>query len=181
ATGTGTDQYCIAAPRATDRVTLNSTSPHVKLGEMIGCVVLDATKEALRWQNGLETSLTRNLTHALGRFGLTEARLMREVGAQLSAQDRLLFEQNSKAVLFEPATASRAYAYAAVLDRIHYGTLPRSLAGDVLREQAAGMASALAAKPHLWFEFFQQIAVDVEQPLEAVIAALALGWSKKWT
>lgn len=181
ATGTGTDQYCIVAPQSTDRVTLTSTGPHVKLGEMIGRVVLDATKEALRWQNGLEASLTRGITHALGRFGLTEPLLMRDVGARLSESDRLLFEKNSKAVLFEPATASRAYAYAAVLDRIHYGTLPRPLAGEVLREQAAGIASALAAQPHRWFEFFQQLTVDVDQPLDAVITALALGWSKKWT
>jgi hypothetical protein len=82
--------------------------------------------------------------------------------------------------LFEPALASRAYAYAAVLDRIHYGTVPKSLASDVLREQAAGMASALAAKPHLWLEFLQQIEVNVEQPLDAVVVALALGWAKKW-
>ncbi|MBI3245842.1 MAG: adenosylcobinamide amidohydrolase [Deltaproteobacteria bacterium] len=180
ATGTGTDQYCIAAPRSADRVTLTSTSPHVKLGEMIGRVVLDATKEALRWQNGLETSLTRSITHALGRFGLTEPRLMREVGARLSEQDRMLFERNRNALLFEPALASHAYAYAAVLDRIQYGTVPKSLASDVLREQAAGMASALAAKPHLWLEFFQQIEVNGEQPLDAVVVALALGWAKKW-
>jgi len=181
ATGTGTDQYCIVAPRVSNRVTLHSASPHVKLGEMIGRVVLDATKDALRWQNGLEVSLTRNIIHALGRFGLTEARLIQEVGAQLKEQDRLLFEQNRQAVLFEPALASRAYAYAAILDRIHYGTLPRALASEVLREQAAGMASALAAKPSLWFEFFQQITVNEEQPLDAVITALALGWSQKWT
>ena len=35
ATGTGTDQYCIAAPVGTGRA-LTSASPHVKLGELIG-------------------------------------------------------------------------------------------------------------------------------------------------
>jgi len=181
ATGTGTDQYCIVAPLAGDHKALTSTSPHVQLGEMIGRVALDATKEALRWQNGLEASLTRSIVHALGRFGLTEVRLRSAIATRLTERERVLFDKNSNAVLFEPAVASRAYAYAAVLDRIHYGTLPKTMASDVLREQAAGLASALAAKPHLWFDFFQRIAVDVEEPLDAVVAALALGWSHKWS
>ena len=35
ATGTGTDQYCIAAPASGGKV-LTSASPHMKLGEIIG-------------------------------------------------------------------------------------------------------------------------------------------------
>ncbi len=58
ATGTGTDQYCIAAPLEGGKP-LTSTSPHSKLGELIGAAVRDATLEALRWQNGLEISSTR--------------------------------------------------------------------------------------------------------------------------
>jgi adenosylcobinamide amidohydrolase len=181
ATGTGTDQYGIVAPLSGDYKALTSTSTHVQLGEMIGRVTLDATKEALRWQNGLEASLTRSIVHALGRFGLTEVRLRSAIATRLTAREHVLFEKNSNSVLFEPAVASRAYAYAAVLDRIQYGTLPKTMASDVLREQAAGLASALAAKPHLWFDFFQRITVDVEAPLDAVVAALALGWSHKWT
>ncbi|NOT54504.1 MAG: adenosylcobinamide amidohydrolase [Deltaproteobacteria bacterium] len=181
ATGTGTDQYCVVAPLAGAHKALTSTSPHVQLGEMIGRVTLDATKEALRWQNGLEASLTRSLVHALGRFGLTEVRLRSALATRFTEREHVLFEKNFNAVLFEPAVASRAYAYAAVLDRIQYGTLPKTMASDVLREQAAGLASALAAKPHLWFDFFQRIAVDVEAPLDAVVAALALGWSHKWS
>src|SRR5262249_47668495 len=52
ATGTGTDQYCVATPLDKGKP-LTSTSPHVKLGELIGVAVRDATLEALRWQNGL--------------------------------------------------------------------------------------------------------------------------------
>ena len=48
----------------------------MKLGEIIGVAVRDATLEALRWQNGLEASYTRGLCHALGRYGVTEAALM---------------------------------------------------------------------------------------------------------
>lgn len=78
ATGTGTDQYCVAAPRNGPRV-LTSASPHVKLGELIGLAVRDATIEALRWQNGLEASDTRGVFHALGRYGLKEATFFEDI------------------------------------------------------------------------------------------------------
>ena len=72
ATGTGTDQYCIAAPLA-ERPPLTSASPHMKLGELVGLATREATMEALRWQNGLEASYTRGVFHALGRYGVREA------------------------------------------------------------------------------------------------------------
>ncbi len=78
ATGTGTDQYCIAAPLAVGRP-LTSTSTHVKLGELIGVAVRDATLEALRWQNGLEPSTTRFLFHAVSRYGVIEATFLTDI------------------------------------------------------------------------------------------------------
>ena len=39
ATGTGTDQFCLAAPLETGRRPRESTSPHVKLGEIIAVAV----------------------------------------------------------------------------------------------------------------------------------------------
>ena len=68
ATGTGTDQFCVAAP-IEGGVPLTSASPHMKVGELIGLCVRRATLEALRWQNGLEPSFTRGVFHALGRHG----------------------------------------------------------------------------------------------------------------
>ena len=56
ATGTGTDQYCVAAPLGGSKP-LTSASPHVKLGELVGSATRQATMEALRWQNGLEAEL----------------------------------------------------------------------------------------------------------------------------
>jgi len=51
ATGTGTDQFCVAAPLRGGQP-LTSASPHMKAGELIGQAVRRATVEALRWQNG---------------------------------------------------------------------------------------------------------------------------------
>ena len=56
ATGTGTDQFCLAAP-AQAATPLTSASPHMKFGEIVGLAVREATMEALRWQNGLEAEL----------------------------------------------------------------------------------------------------------------------------
>ena len=182
ATGTGTDQFCIAAPLDKSRKERGSTSPHVKLGELIGRAVIGATKEALRWQNGLEASSTRNIFHALGRFGLTRDRLMAEIAPLLSAQELTLLEKNDKSVFYEPQVAAAAYALATVLDRFRYGTLPAGGAKEALRQQAANMACSLAAKPDRWVDYWNQLPNDGEQdPTALVIQALALGWKTKWT
>ena len=50
----------------------------MKFGEIIALAVRDATAEALRWQNGLESSYTRGVFHALGRYGVKEATVFDE-------------------------------------------------------------------------------------------------------
>ena len=59
----------------------------MELGEILALAVMDATREALRWQNGLEPSRTRNLAHALGRFGVTEEALRSAVAERLSRSE----------------------------------------------------------------------------------------------
>src|SRR6266487_2672411 len=54
ATGTGTDQICLATLVDEARYAYASASPHTKLGELLGGTVRAATLNALRWQNGLE-------------------------------------------------------------------------------------------------------------------------------
>jgi len=187
ATGTGTDQYCLAAPieHAGGPKPLTSTSPHMKLGEIIGVATRAATLEALRWQNGLEASYTRGLPHALGRFGVTEAAILSAIASHLDAAGLELLRRNLKAVLFEPLVAAAAYAMASVLDRVRYGVLPPSVAADALVQQAATLAVNLAAAPARWTEFraalhAAPIARDAADPLPLVAAALALGWREKW-
>lgn len=181
ATGTGTDQFCVASPIDPARKPKEAASPHVKLGELIGIVVRDATKEALRWQNGLEPSYGRGLFHALGRFGLTEARAHETLPRLLSEADYKLLKDNEKAVFFEPGVAAAAYAFAAVLDRIRYGTLPAGLAQESLRQQAASMAAALSAKPDQWYAYWSSLQRTEEDPIDLVLRAIALGWKSKWT
>lgn len=177
ATGTGTDQYAIAAPTE-GKSSLTSASPHVKLGELIGGAVRDATLEALRWQNGLEPSYTRGIFTALGRFGLREDKFFDEIAPLLNEDDLELMRRNSKSVFYEPHVSAAAYAFAAVLDRIRSGTLPEGAAHEALRHQAASIAVSLSAKPYLWDSFRTRI--DGASPMHFVLQAIALGWAAKW-
>ena len=183
ATGTGTDQYCVAArmePGGGGKEFI-STSPHSKLGELIGMAVRDATLEALRWQNGLEVSSTRLLFHALGRYGVREADFFNKLTPLLSERELELLKRNFQSVVYEPKVSAAAYAIAAVLDRVRVGTLPAAAARDIFRQQLATMASSLAAKPDAWPEFYGRLAdVDPEQAARGIYSAIALGWSEKW-
>jgi adenosylcobinamide amidohydrolase len=179
ATGTGTDQYCLAAP-LDGAFILSSASPHVKLGELIGLAVRNATLEALRWQNGLESSYTRSIFHIFGRYGLSEARFWEEITPRLSESNLELLKKNKIAVFHEPLVAASGYAFAAILDRSRYGTFPAGAVAESLRQVAAMLAANLAAQPQRYLEFRNSL-VDVEQPLTLLIAAIAAGWSAKWS
>jgi adenosylcobinamide hydrolase len=180
ATGTGTDQYCIATPVGPG-VTFTSTSPHVKLGELIGRATRTATQEALRWQNGLEASYTRGLFHALGRYGITETTFFDEVASCLSEADLELLRKNSRAALYEPLVGAAAHALAAVLDRVRHGALPASVQREAVIQHASTLAASLAARPDRWSEFRSALhGTPAEDPTSLVLKAIALGWSEKW-
>lgn len=181
ATGTNTDQYCLASRR--DALpALTSASTGVRLGELIGRAVRDATLEALRWQNGLEASYARSIFHALGPYAPKEEAFFDDIAPYLTEAQLKLLKANKKAVVYEPLVAAAAFAIAAVLDRLRHGILPASAARQALRQQLASMAAGLAAQPDRWPEFYRGIGeVDLEQPALAVSRALALGWAAKWS
>jgi len=180
ATGTGTDQICLAAPILKGAFEYSATNPHSKMGELLGAAVRAATKDALRWQNGLEPSFTRSLVHALRRYGFSEALFLEAMRDRLPAASMELLVKNTSAVLYEPQAAAAAYAFAAVLDRIRFGVLPPLAACDVLRHQAATLATTLSAKIDAWYDFWQRLDVKMDRPLDAVYDATALGWTSKW-
>lgn len=180
ATGTGTDQYCLAAP-LDGSPPLTSASPHMKLGELIGRAARDATLEALRWQNGLEPSYTRGVFHALGRYGIREATFFDEIAPMLDLPSLELLRRNAKAALYEPMVGAAAHALATIGDRVRFGTLPASVASDAMTQQAALLAANLACQVHRWAEFRDALRPHAGGDLKPlVLAALALGWSEKW-
>jgi adenosylcobinamide amidohydrolase len=180
ATGTGTDQICLAAPILEGAFEYAATNPHSKMGELLGAAVRSATRDALRWQNGLEPSFTRSLIHALRRFGFSEELFFDAMRVRLPEASLDLLIRNKQAVLYEPQASAAAYAFAAVLDRVRFGVLPPLTARDVLRQQAATLAVALSARIEAWYLFWQKLDVDITRPLDAVYDAVALGWTSKW-
>jgi adenosylcobinamide amidohydrolase len=180
ATGTTTDQYCIAAPLE-GPFTLKSTSTGVELGELIGRAVRDAMLEALRWQNGLEISYTRSIFHALGSYGIKEKTFFTDIAPFLDTHDLELLKANSNSVFYEPLVAAAAYATASVLDRLRHGTLPPDTAKEALRQQAATLAANLSARRDCWPEFYSNLReVDIANPSKTILQAIALGWCAKW-
>ena len=154
----------------------------MKLGELIGVAVRDATSEALRWQNGLEPSYTRSLFHALGAYGLNEATFFEDIAPLLSAADLELLQKNAKSIFYEPLAAAAAYAIASILDRVRYGTLPAatasrgsSAASGFTRGQSCGTART---RGRISWRSLDH--ADPEQPARLVLSAIALGWSSKW-
>ena len=84
--------------------------------------------------------------------------------------------------MYEPLVSAAAYAIASILDRCRYGTFPAGTAREALRQQAACMAASLAGRLDLWPEFRDNLVeADVEEPKKLILAAIALGWSKKWS
>jgi adenosylcobinamide amidohydrolase len=180
ATGTGTDQYCVAAPASGARA-LTSASPHMKLGELVGLATRNATLEALRWQNGLEASYTRGVFHALGRYGVKESTLFDDIAPLVGEADLELLKKNAKAAFYEPLVGAAAHALATVCDRVRYGTIPEAVAADATVQQAAALAANLAAQVHRWAEFRSTLRPYANADVKAlVLRALALGWSEKW-
>ena len=119
--------------------------------------------------------------HALRRFGFSEDHYWRELESRLEEDLFLLLKKNAKPVLFEPQIAAAAYAFAAVWDRVRYGTLPDALAAPLLRQQAATLASSLAAKNESWPQCHAALHFNAEAPLAIIYDALAFEWQLKWT
>lgn len=180
ATGTGTDQYCVAVP-LNDTRPLTSASTHMKLGELVGLVTRQATMEALRWQNGLEASYTRGVFHALGRYGVREATFFDDITPFLDEANLELLKKNTKAAMYEPQVGVAAHAFAAVCDRIRFGTVSESIAPDSMAQHAAILAANLAGQPHRWSEFRASLRPHAGGDVKTIVLrALALGWSEKW-
>jgi adenosylcobinamide amidohydrolase len=180
ATGTTTDQFCIAAPLH-GNVPRRYTGTGTKLGEYIGASVLGATVECLRWHNGLEPSYTRGVFHALGRYGVKEEQFPADLAPYLDEKDLELLKKNRNSVMYEPLVSAAAYALAGILDRCRYGVFPSSVAREVLRQQAACLAANLAGRMADWPEFHDELPeADIEDPKRLILSSIALGWSKKW-
>lgn len=181
ATGTGTDQLSIASIASSkgDETEMKTWSGHhTKIGELIGSSVKLATIEALMWQNGLDISRTRHISHALGRFGYDEKHIIQKLKSLLSSEDYELFLNNQKSVFYEAGVSASAFALAAVLDRKEYGGLPKIYCDVAILHQCSILASSLSKKRDLFNEFYQLLKEAKSE--DPILKAIALGWQYKW-
>lgn len=182
ATGTGTDQFCVASIIDDQLKPKSGAGKHVKLGEIIAKAVINATKKAMQFQNGLEPSLTRSFHHALGRFGLTEDYFKEQSKNFLSENDYDLLLNNMKSVVYSPGLSSACYALASILDRIDNGVYPPEMMQDNVVNQCALIATTLSTKDSYFQKFKNDIHQKSEtlQKMETVVFSICLGWSHKW-
>ncbi|OVE82354.1 hypothetical protein BVY04_01235, partial [bacterium M21] len=180
ATGTGTDQFCIAAPIA-DEPIITWTGKHSKIGELIGTAVRNATREALLWQNGLEPSRTRNIHHALRRLGFSEEFFKQRLREELDDEVHTFFTRNLEGVIHEPQVSACAYAIAALQDRVRYKTLPDHVGLEQIVNQASLLAATMAAAPERFADMRKALLPLQETELpELIFQAILLGWNEKW-
>jgi hypothetical protein len=116
----------------------------------------------------------------LGRYGLTEQYLFDGLKELLPSLSYELLNDNRISVLKEPRVVASAYAFAAVLDRIQYGTLTRTLAAEVIKDQAANVAVSVSAQSDRWPDYWQSIDVCPNNLVHSFVSAVAMGWQHKW-
>lgn len=178
ATGTGTDQFAIAAPLGGD-YPLTWSGAHSKLGELIGKAVKDAVLGALVWQNGMDVTRCRNLFHLLGRFGYDEKEYERGLRSASGHERWSFYEANRDAVAHDPAVAACASSLASLLDQERKGHLPPSVIADQARHLCALMVIQIGTCPEEFSDILDQLKTE-DGPLDLLTKAIALSWEKKW-
>lgn len=179
ATGTGTDQFAIAAPLAAsgewERL---HGGTHNKLGQILGEAVHEAVTGALVLQNGLAAPLRGSLWAALGRFGLAPDDL---VGASSDLAPRLreLLAANLQPIGHDPQTVAAAFALSEIEDLAAAGILR----ADALREARAAVGAALACAVSLREERYGEFRarlLSCRDLREAAALAVRMGFAAKW-
>jgi adenosylcobinamide amidohydrolase len=125
ATGTGTDQFALVAPLASDSASSirERTWPghHSKLGQILATATQKALRETLRWQNGLEPSLARAIPSTCRRFGLEREVMEKFLDEGPDEKARQLFKNHREALFHHPAVSAGASLFAELEDRLTYG------------------------------------------------------------
>ena len=155
ATGSGTDGSILVCD-AESPVKLTYAGKHCKLGELIGCTVIAAVKEALFRQTGLGASRQLSLFARMERFGVSRGRVLEVLPSG--------FEKRADALSSDPRRAVFASLYAHLLDQLQWKMIPDAEA----REAAGVLLDAMG---------FPRVPFDASLP---AAAALALAFEKSF-
>ncbi len=121
ATGTGTDQFVIAAPQSS-AFELTEAQAHTMLGQMIAETVSEALRTALALQCSLKPGNQSSVRAALMRFSDNV-----DVGTRNT----------------DPQAVAAATALAAILDHIDWGILPKKEAPTLVAEYGSALTASL--------------------------------------
>ncbi|NLX19985.1 MAG: adenosylcobinamide amidohydrolase [Desulfobulbus sp.] len=184
ATGTGTDQIAVAALENGDRP-LTGSGKHVKLGEMIGRVVYEATKESLARQNQITPVSQCSAKIHLERFGLNRSGMQDMICTFLDQELGALLRSNFLAIERDPLTVAAVAALVHLKDKISWGVLPQTCQHEIMATYAAQVACAVSGQYEQLATYREQLTApaaitDNHAFLVLVCRALALGFSQKW-
>lgn len=185
ATGTGTDQIAVAAPRE-GAVPLTGAGHHCVLGELIGKAVMAAIREAVARQNLLVPARQCAVSRLLERFGFTLDRLTGAMAAHLDADTAAVLRANGEVIERDPRTVALAAALIHVHDQVTWGVVPAAIWRDSAIELGAALASAVAGTPARMEAYRTALAAALadaagDGPGEVIPRAMALGLADKWT
>ncbi len=184
ATGTGTDQVCIASLLGT-ALRHTDANKHSKLGELIGRATRAALQQALSLQSGLTPDARRSCVAALQRFGESQAGFVGGVKGLLPEESRALFEANFLSVNHDPVTVASVLAMAHLRDQFAWRVLPETSWPEVMLAQACQLARAVSGKridDGLFRDGLAELALGGGNQgfLELVRRAVAYGFARKW-
>ncbi len=139
ATGSGTDSTIVVANPDSD-LYFESAGKHAKLGELIGCVVKKAVKEALFRQNGLGPKQQHRVLRRLKRFGINEETLWQQYRSTTEAPaPKAVFMDAVYQLDQLPLLVTYTSLFAHLLDQFNWQLLsaePVEQAGNELLELA---------------------------------------------
>ncbi len=182
ATGTGTDQLVIAAPLPEPGDWERSwAGGHNSLGELLGRATHAAVTRCILLQNGVCAELRRSIVGALGRHGCDQTELLAQAQVELPEPEAELFGQNLTALIHDPQSAAAAYALAEIIDLVRAGVLHAEVVQEVLVNQAALLAAAVAVAPEQFSALREELQLHRDLAPGALAArAVALGFGRKW-
>ena len=122
ATGSGTDgSIIISNEESTFKLT--NAGKHSKLGELIGCVVKSAVKEALEKQTGICPKQQHNIFRRMSRFGVTREHLYKEHRNYELHLDNHAFSNQLSMIETEDKFVTYTSLYAHLIDQLMWGLL----------------------------------------------------------
>jgi len=185
ATGTGTDQVAVCAPRQGSSAPLRGAGHHTTAGELIGKAVRRALSETLLFQNGMHPAERGSCTRLMERFGLRGAALIDAIVPLLPAEAGDSVRCAPPMLDRDPMTVLAVAGYLHVDDQLTWGTAPPLCRREAAAMHGALIAAAASGRRERWTAFHDELAgrcaaAGRDDPAFVVPLALGIGYAEKW-